>query len=85
MSVTLPDGFNTSSPILAADQSHSLTEKGLVSTAVHAKNLEIKVDELEGTKKGLELELRALRLEVQKNQVHRIDEEQRVWMCAHAD
>jgi hypothetical protein len=70
---------NTASPPTAdAASPGALDGNGRVSTAVHAKNLEMKLEEMEDVKKGLELELRAMKLEQHNDQIHRKDEQQKL-------
>jgi hypothetical protein len=56
----------------------SLNGKGRVSTAVYAKNLEMKLEEMQGAKKALELEIRAMKHEWQKGQGNSQDDGQQL-------
>lgn len=60
------EGLTASPPTSDAATPLALHGKGRVSTAVYAKNLEMKLEDMEGARKGLELELRAMKNELQK-------------------
>jgi hypothetical protein len=75
---SVQDGTMVSPPTLAAASPGVLNSKGLVSTAVYAKNLEMRLEEVEDGKKRLELELRAMKLEQQKGQSSSENEQQKL-------
>ena len=74
----MPDGVAPSPSTSDAATPLALNGKGRVSTAVYAKNLEMKLEDLEAAKKGLEIELRTMRNGVQKGQGCSSDEHQQL-------
>ena len=65
---TVQEGVASSPPTSDAGTPLALNGKGRVSTAVYAKNLEMKLEDMEAAKKGLELELRTMKNGLQKGQ-----------------
>lgn len=73
---TVQEGVASSPPTSDAGTPLALNGKGRVSTAVYAKNLEMKLEDMEAAKKGLELELRTMKNGLQKGQGCSSDEHQ---------
>lgn len=75
------EGLTASPPTSDAATPFAVNGKGRVSTAVYAKNLEMKLEDMERVKKALELELRAMKQEAQKGHGRNQDEHQRLQVC----
>lgn len=77
----VPEAVASSPPTSDAATPLALNGKGRVSTAVYAKNLEMKLEDMEAAKRGLELELRAMKNGIQKGQGCSSDEHQQLQVC----